>query len=222
MLTGDLPYLGDNIMQLLQNIRSKDLQFPATCKASEELKQLTSVQNFRPIFWNAKISNLFRGNNNVNQALLKKSVAERISWEEFLSHPYIKGIPIRKSQEHLRTDDMKAKLRGRKREIKELRKLVETLKEGEEKADEALRALQESSEAQKVDFEHQKADWVKLMQEKTKLLEESAKRIGEMELFVERAKDEVRALKRTFANEDLKCQFETLRKEQEVCYFYDS
>ena len=143
-------------------------------------------------------------------------MAERISWDDFLSHPYIKGIPIRKSAENLRADDMKAKLRARKREIKELRQIVETLKEVEEKADEAYRVLQEGSDAQRKEFEDQKSEWVKLLHEKTDLIEMGNKRIDEMEVFVERAKDEVRALKRTFANEDLKSQFETLRKEQEV------
>ena len=112
-------------------------------------------------------------------------MAERISWDDFLSHPYIKGIPIRKSAENLRADDMKAKLRARKREIKELRQIVETLKEVEEKADEAYRVLQEGSDAQRKEFEDQKSEWVKLLHEKTDLIEMGNKRIDEMEVFVE-------------------------------------
>ncbi|KAL6053219.1 Serine/threonine-protein kinase ATG1c [Balamuthia mandrillaris] len=64
MLTGRVPYLGSNVMELVRNIQTKGLEFPSALDISPDMKDL--LKN-----------------------LLQKKPALRMSWVEFFSHPCV-------------------------------------------------------------------------------------------------------------------------------------
>jgi len=73
MLTGTVPYRGNNIIELLTDIKTSELRWPTTVKISANMKDLIL-------------------------SLLQKNADLRISWTEFFMHPCV-GIIVTETEE---------------------------------------------------------------------------------------------------------------------------